>query len=70
MCANDFKYIAWLPSGAIVRRRPCLADHAGSAFIFPLEIYFKALPGWFITVFVFVTASTIEQKVVHKTVEV
>jgi purine-cytosine permease-like protein len=36
------------------------------AFVLPLEIYFKALPGWFITVFIFVTASYIEQKVVHK----
>ncbi len=36
------------------------------AFALPLEIYFKALPGWFITVFIFVTASYIEQKVVHK----
>ena len=37
------------------------------AFLFPIEIYFKALPGWFIAVFIFVTASYIEQKLVHKT---
>jgi cytosine permease len=37
------------------------------AFLFPLEIYFKALPGWFIAVFIFVLASYIEQKFVHKT---
>ena len=40
------------------------------AFVFPLEIYFKALPGWFIAVFIFVGASYIEQKYVHKTAEV
>lgn len=36
------------------------------AFIIPLEIYFKALPGWFFTVLIFITASYIEQKFVHK----
>ena len=70
MCANDFKYIAWLASGILCAAAPAWLVTLVLAFIFPLEIYFKALPGWFITVFVFVTASTIEQKVVHKTVEV
>lgn len=36
------------------------------AFIFPLEIYFKALPGWFLAVFIFVTASYIQQKLIAR----
>ncbi len=36
------------------------------AFVIPLEIYFKALPGWFFSVLIFVGASYIEQKFVHK----
>jgi len=32
------------------------------AFIIPLEIYFKALPGWFFTVVIFLIGSTIQQK--------
>ncbi|MDZ7372210.1 MAG: hypothetical protein ONB12_13695 [candidate division KSB1 bacterium] len=36
------------------------------AFLTPLEIYFKALPGWFMAVLIFVAASALEQKVIRK----
>ncbi|RPI01441.1 MAG: hypothetical protein EHM72_06445 [Calditrichaeota bacterium] len=36
------------------------------AFLIPLEIYFKALPSWFLTVMIFVGASAVEQKIIHK----
>ena len=36
------------------------------AFVAPLEIYFKALPGWFLAVLIFVVASYIEQKLILK----
>ncbi|MDZ7346238.1 MAG: hypothetical protein ONA69_05515, partial [candidate division KSB1 bacterium] len=36
------------------------------AFLTPLEIYFKALPGWFMAVLIFVSASALEQKVIRK----
>jgi purine-cytosine permease-like protein len=38
----------------------------GISFLIPLEIFFKALPAWFIAVFIYIAASMIEQYGIRK----